>query len=286
MKSRLLLGLGLCLSMFLSSCKDDDVNPVDLQVSIHSTSLTLVEGGEAVDVTVKIDKSLRDLKYLYLEGVSGIMDKGVPHSDGWLTAEVDGKQLNLVRVPIPSGERIRTVRLRVDEDEVYQGNGTFGIKVYSYENNKVVPQDSLTMNYKDITPKPVFGIFKIHGSDVAQTVNKNQLDRYFLRIMTDRSFTQPQKVTVTLSGTAEEGVHYEKEAQLVLNPVNYKSPWDVNSYPVLRIIKSGSFDPEKIIHIKLTAAEHGTIADGQEYKWPTTGDAFTLENTFTLTVKE
>lgn len=286
MKSRLLLGLGLCLSTFLTSCKDDDINPADLQVSINSSSLTLVEGGEAVDVTVKIDRTLKDLKYLYLEGVSGLMDKGVPHTDGWLTAEVDGKQVNLVRVPILSGERTRSVRLRVDRDEVYQGDGTFGIKVYSYENNMVLPKDSLTMNYRDITPKPVFGIFKIHGSDVTQTFSKNQLDRFFLRIMADRSFTQPQRVTVTLSGTAEEGVHYTKEAQVVLDPINYKSPWEANSYPVLRIVKSGNFNPEKIIQIKLTAAEHGTIADGQEYKWPTSGDAFTLENTFTLTVKE
>jgi len=195
----------------------------------------------------------------------------------------------LTRIPIPGGERTRTIRLRVDKDEVYQGNSTFEIKVYSYENNVVLPKTSLTIDYQDTTPKPVFGLFKKTERDVTRTVNIAHLadqGRFYLVVMADRRFTQPQKLTLAFSGTAEEGVHYEKEAQLELNPRHFDRPFQSNSYQVLRINKTSKFDPEKIIHIKLTAAEDGTIADGEEYKWPYTGEPFNMVNTYTLTVTE
>ncbi|MCP2042770.1 hypothetical protein [Pontibacter sp. HSC-36F09] len=291
MKSKALLGLGLCLSIFLTGCKDDDVNPANLQVSVSSSSLTLVEGGEAVELTVEMDRTYKELKYLYLDGAAMFMDREIRHDDGWITAEVDGKQRNLTRIPIPAGERTRTIQLRVDKDEVYQGNGTFGVQVYSYENGMVLPKDSLSLNYQDITPKPVFGLFKKAERDVTQTLNVAHLSnqgRFYLVVMTDRVFTKPQKVTLSFSGTAEEGVHYTKETHLVLEPRHFDRPLQGNSYEVLQINKTGSFNPEKTIHIKLTAAEDGTIANGEEYIWPNPygGEPFNMVNTYTLTVTE
>ncbi|MBX0333835.1 hypothetical protein K3G39_11370 [Pontibacter sp. HSC-14F20] len=288
MKSKVLLGLGLCLSIFLTGCKDDDVGPANLQVKISSNSQTLVEGGDVVEVTVEMDRTYKELKYLYLDGAAMFMNREIRHDDGWITAEVDGKQRNLTRIPIPAGERTRTIQLRVDKDEVYQGNSAFEIKVYSYENGVVMPKAGLSIDYQDITPKPVFGLFKKNERDVTQTVNIAHLDnqgRFYLTVMADRAFTHPQKVTLAFSGTAAEGVHYDKEEQLV---VNSRGSFQGNSYEVLRINKTSSFDPEKIIHIKLTAAEDGTIADGEEYIWPNPygGEPFNMVNTYTLTITE
>ncbi|MDO6390548.1 hypothetical protein Q4E40_10460 [Pontibacter sp. BT731] len=292
MKSNILFVLGLYLSIFLTSCNDDDsVNPADLQVTVRSSSQTLVEGGEAVEVTVEIDRTYKELKYLYLEGAAMFMDREIRHDDGWLTAEVDGKQRNLTRLPIPAGERKRTIRLRVDKDEVYQGNSTFEIKVYSYEKGVVLPKTSLSIDYQDITPKPVFGLFKKNERDVTRTVNIAHLDnqgRFYLTVMADRAFTQPQKISLSFSGTAEDGVHYQKEAQLELDPRHFDQPFKGNSYQVLQINKTGSFNPEKTINIKLTAAEDGAIANGEEYIWPNPygGEPFNMVNTYTLTVTE
>lgn len=288
MKSKVLLSLGLCLNLFLTSCNDDDVNPANLQVSVSSSSQTLVEGGEAVELTVEIDRTYKELKYLYLEGAAMFMDREIRHDDGWLTAEVDGKQRNLTRIPIPAGERKRTIRLRVDKDEVYQGNYTSEIKVYSYENEVVLPKTSLTLDYRDATPKPIFGIVKHRESDVARTVREGSYvstKGFYIGITADRAFTQPQKITLAFSGTAQEGAHYEKEAHVVLDPSFYRRAWNTSTPTVLQILHTGNFAPEKTIHIKLSAAEEGVIANGEEYNLPSWG-SFTLENYFTLTVTE
>ncbi|OKL40646.1 hypothetical protein A3841_12350 [Pontibacter flavimaris] len=256
---------------------------------MQSSSQTLVEGEAPVELTIELDRTYKDLKYLYLAGAEGLVDRETALNHGWITVGTGDEQLYLLRVPIPAGEKKRTVRLWVAKDEVYQGNSTYELKVYSYENEVVLPKTSLAIKYQDTTPKPVFGIFKNRELDVARTVKKGGLDylnRFFLTVFADRSFTQPQKITLTFSGTAEEGVHYEKEAQVVLNPIYPARPWQSNNVLVLQIVPTANFDPEKTIQIKLSAAEDGVIANGETYNWPVTGEAFTLENTFTLTVTE
>jgi hypothetical protein len=288
MKLRILLCLGLCLSL-LGCIEDEPVKPTSLNVTMASSSQTLVEGGDAVELTVELDRTHKDLRYLYLAGVSGLLDREVPNTDGWITAEEGGEQLHLLRIPIPAEEKKRTVRLRVAQDEVYQGNSTSELKVYSYENGVALPKTSLTIDYQDTTPKPVFGIVKYREFDVALTQRKGSYvssSGFYLRITADRVFTQPQKITLAFSGTAEEGVHYEKEAQVVLDPGHHNRAWQTTNATVLRILQTGNFDPEKTIHIKLSAAEDGVIAAGEEYKPPFERSAFTMENSFTLTVTE
>ncbi|SFG62010.1 hypothetical protein [Pontibacter chinhatensis] len=285
MKQKILLCLSLCLLLW--GCKDDDTEPASVSVTMSSSSKTLEEGGEAVELTVELDRTYKDLRFLYLEGASELLDRDVPHHDGWITLEVDGKPVNLLRIPIPAGHKQRTISLRVAKDEVYQGNYTSEIKLYSFENEVVIPKTSLAIDYLDATPKPVFGIVKHRESDVARTAMKGNYisEGFYIGITADRAFTRPQKITLAFSGTAQEGTHYEKEAHVVLDPIFYRSAWNTSTPIVLRILQNGLFVPEKTIHIKLSAAEEGVIANGEAYNFTSWG-SFTLENSFTLTVTE
>src|SRR5690606_17486696 len=109
---------------------------------------------------------------------------------------------------------------------------------------------------------------------------------FYLRITADRIFTQPQKIALTYSGTAEEGIHYEKEATVVLDPRHHDRPWQTTNATVLRVLRTGNFNPEKTIHIQLSAAEDGVIANGEEHTIYNDKSVFTMENGLTLTVTE
>lgn len=287
MKPKILLCLSLCLVLW--GCKDDDPGPVSVNVKMSSSSQTLVEGGEAVELTVELDRTYKDLRFLYLEGAGGLLDKNVPHQDWRVNLEMDGKQMHLLRIPIPAGEKKGTISLRVDKDEVYQGNSTYELKVYSYENEVVLPKTSLAIDYQDTTPKPLFGIVKHDELGIARTLKKGSYvssTGFHIGVTADRTFTQPQKITLAFSGTAQEGVHFEKEAQVVLSPDHHDRPWQTTNATVVRILPTGNFEPERTIHIKLSAAEDGVIANGEEYASHRAGEVFTLENSFTLTVTE
>ncbi|PTX22229.1 hypothetical protein C8N40_10151 [Pontibacter mucosus] len=58
MKPKILLCLSLCLVLW--GCKEDEPEPASVNVTMSSSSQTLVEGGDVVEVTVELDQEYNE----------------------------------------------------------------------------------------------------------------------------------------------------------------------------------------------------------------------------------
>lgn len=293
MKLKVLLCLGLCLSIFLTSCKEDEpVTPTEkMQVKISSNSQTLVEGGDEVEVTVELNREYDEIKYLYLDygDVEGeypnFFESSLRKDSIQVRRYGVDRPLRLLRIPFLAGEKQKVVRLKSVEDNVFRGNRPFELKVMAYENGAIQHKTGMKLNFEEKTPKPIFGIPADFASRTIVVNSKDGSTAMILPITVNGFFQFPQTVKLAFSGSAKMGTDYETSEGVFVLPPNTISPIVTSHYGFLGVFHSRDYSTPKTIQVTLVEAEEGEIASGQEFDYHR-GEKIVLNDTYTVTITE
>jgi hypothetical protein len=288
MKSKLLLCLALCASLL--GCKEELVNPGEPQVTMSSSSQTLVEGGEAIEVTIELDREFNKPHYLYLDYGDAYGEYAnffdTSFRDQSIRVIADNQERSVLAVTFLAGERKKTIRLKAEENGWYRGDRPIELKVLSLTgpiDRKPVYHASLEIGYRDNEPKPVFGIFRSWSADTERAV-KAYPGEFKLTFIASIPFQFPQKVYLNYAGTAQEGVHFER-VEYVLFKGNTVDALPISQPTVLRVLSGGNFNPEKNIRIELSSAEDGEIAK-EDILYNSIGEYYTFGNYYNLILTE
>ncbi len=296
MKTNILLGLGLCLSLFLTSCKEDElVTPAAMNVSMSSNSQTLEEGGEAVEVTIELDRAYDEIQYLYLDYGAregewpNFFESSLRQDSIHLQVLDNTAGIRALRIPFVAGETKKVIRLMAKEDDIYRGNRPFELKVFSYKQNYrwIETKAELTFDFKEKTPKPIFGVPAEFATRTVVITSKDDNNNIalILPITVSGRFQFPQTLKIAFSGSAKMGVDYEtKEATYTVQPSTVVPVLTTHS-AFLAIYNNRDYSTPKTIQITLVEAEEGEIARGQEFDYYR-GEKIVLDDTYTVTIKE
>jgi hypothetical protein len=244
-----------------------------------------------VDVAVELDRTYKEVKYLYLDygAAVGEYDSFFDNSlrDEGIQVQIGDEKVWVKRIPFAPGEQRKTIRLHAAKNDYYRGNRPFELKVLAFENDKVEYKTSLVLNFEEKDPMPIFGIVVYRESDTTATKSKAQANTLALKVTTNARFQFPQQIAIAISGTAVAGEHFQIQ-EPILFPQQMSYPtgfFATNTFAVLRVLQTANFDPAKTIRVTMTAAEEGEIADGQSFVG-SQGERFTMGNSYSLTVTD
>lgn len=290
MKSKVLLSLGVYLSLFMMGCKEDEpVNPNGLQVTMKSNSQMLVEGGQSVEVIVELDRTYNEIKYLYLDygaknGEYPNFFESALRKDS-IEVKVQNEARRVLRIPFLAGEQQKVIRLHATENDLYRGSRPLELKVLSYEQGWVQHKAEMQLSFEEKTPRPVFGILDSKAAETMVIASKDgSTQTLILPISVAGRFQFPQTIQLTYSGTAKAGSDFEKIEMITIGPNDFPALHTMH-LALLNVYVNRDFSSPKTIQITLSQAEEGEIANGQEFQ-DHTGEKVTLHDTYSLTVRE